>query len=113
MTSAREEIEISYDISNEFFRLWLDDRMHYTCAVFDAQYTTLEQAQRNKDRILADYAEVTPDTLVLDIGCGWGATLEYLALERKVKRAHGLTLSRAQHEEITARKLPGVQTWCV
>ena len=87
--------------------------MSYTCAVFDEQHTTLEEAQHNKDRILADFAGVTADTLVLDIGCGWGATLEYLVRERHVKRAHGITLSRAQHEEVTARKLEGVETWLV
>lgn len=113
MTSTREEVEVGYDISNEFFRLWLDERMHYTSAVFDEKNTTLEQAQVNKSRILADFAEVTPDSLVLDVGCGWGANLEYLAVDRKVKRSHGITLSRAQHEELMGRKLPGVQTWCV
>lgn len=112
MTSTREEVEIGYDISNAFFRLWLDERMHYTSAVFDEQHTTLEQAQRNKSRWLADFAQVTPDSLVMDVGCGWGANLEYLALERGVKRAHGVTLSRAQHDEIRSRKLPGVQVWC-
>ncbi len=111
MTSTQEEVEIGYDISNEFFRLWLDERMHYTSAVFDAEHTTLEQAQRNKSKWLADFAEVTPESLVLDIGCGWGANLEYLALERKVQRAHGITLSRSQADEITARKLPGVTMW--
>jgi len=113
MTSTREEVEVGYDISNEFFRLWLDERMHYTSAVYDEKNTTLEQAQVNKSRILADFAEVTPDSLVLDVGCGWGANLEYLALDRKVKGSHGITLSRAQHEEIMARKLPGVTTWSV
>ncbi|MER2559838.1 MAG: class I SAM-dependent methyltransferase [Myxococcaceae bacterium] len=113
MTSTKAEVEIGYDISNEFFRLWLDERMHYTSAVYDEQHTTLEQAQRNKSKWLADFGEVTPDSLVLDIGCGWGANLEYLALERKVKNAHGITLSSAQFEEINARKLPGVQVWCV
>lgn len=113
MTSTKEEVEIGYDISNEFFRLWLDERMHYTSAVFDDQHTTLEQAQRNKSRWLADFAEVTPESLVLDIGCGWGANLEYLALERKVKNAHGITLSTQQYEELKARKLPGVSVWCV
>lgn len=112
MTSTREEVEIGYDISNEFFRLWLDERMHYTSAVYDDQHTTLEQAQRNKSRWLADFAEVKESSLVLDIGCGWGANLEYLVLERKVARAHGITLSRAQADEITARKLPGVTMWC-
>jgi cyclopropane-fatty-acyl-phospholipid synthase len=47
---------------------------------------------------------------VLDIGCGWGANLEYLS-SRGVKRAHGITLSTAQFEEIMARKLPGVEVW--
>ncbi len=111
MTSTQQEVEIGYDISNEFFRLWLDERMHYTSAVYDAEHTTLEQAQRNKSKWLADFAEVTPESLVLDIGCGWGANLEYLSLERKVKEAHGITLSRAQADEITARKLPGVKMW--
>ncbi len=112
MTSTREEVEVGYDISNEFFRLWLDERMHYTSAVYDEAHTTLEQAQRNKCRWLADFGEVKPESLVMDIGCGWGANLEYLALERKVQRAHGVTLSRAQHDEIMARKLPGVTVWC-
>jgi len=71
MTSTRAEVEIGYDLSNEFFRLWLDERMHYTSAVFDEQHSTLEQAQRNKSRWLADFAEVRADSLVMDIGCGW------------------------------------------
>lgn len=112
MTSTREEVEVGYDISNDFFRLWLDERMHYTSAVFDDAHSTLEQAQQNKCRWLADFAEVKPESLVMDIGCGWGANLEYLVLERKVQRAHGVTLSRAQHEEIMARRLPGVTVWC-
>ncbi len=111
MTSTQEEVEIGYDISNEFFRLWLDERMHYTSAVFDEAHTTLEQAQRNKSRWLADFAEITPKSLVMDIGCGWGANLEYLVLERKVERAHGITLSRSQADEITKRQLPGVTMW--
>jgi cyclopropane-fatty-acyl-phospholipid synthase len=106
MTSTQREIEVSYDVSNEFFRLWLDDRMHYTSASYVGG-ESLEQAQINKCKILHDYAEVTPDKLVLDIGCGWGANLEYLA-SRGVKRLHGITLSTAQSEEVMSRKLPGV-----
>jgi cyclopropane-fatty-acyl-phospholipid synthase len=110
MTSTQREVEVAYDISNEFFRLWLDESMHYTSASYLTGSETLEEAQRNKSKILADYAGVTPDSLTLDIGCGWGANLEYLSA-RGVKRAHGITLSTAQHEEIMARKLPGVTTW--
>lgn len=109
MTSTQREIEVSYDVSNEFFRLWLDENMHYTSASYVTGQETLEQAQTNKARILTEYAEVGPDSLVLDIGCGWGAMLEYLSLQG-VKRAHGITLSTAQQQEIERRKLPGVTT---
>jgi cyclopropane-fatty-acyl-phospholipid synthase len=107
MTSTKQEVEVAYDISNEFFRLWLDESMHYTSASYLTGSETLEEAQRNKSKILADYAEVTPDKLTLDIGCGWGANLEYLS-SRGVKRAHGITLSTAQQAEIAKRNLPGV-----
>ncbi|HEX7476327.1 MAG TPA: class I SAM-dependent methyltransferase [Polyangiales bacterium] len=107
MTSTQREIEVSYDVSNEFFRLWLDDRMHYTSASYLESSESLEEAQINKCKILHDYAEITPDKLVLDIGCGWGANVEYL-VSQGVKRIHGITLSTAQSEEIHARKLPGV-----
>ena len=109
MTSTQREIEVSYDISNEFFRLWLDDRMHYTSASYLTGRETLEEAQINKCKILADYAELTSDSLVLDIGCGWGANIEYL-VQRGVKRVHGITLSTEQHNEIVQRNLPGVWT---
>lgn len=111
MTSTKREVEVSYDVSNEFFRLWLDERMHYTCAVYERDTDTLEQAQVNKSRVLYDFAELSPEKTVLDIGCGWGANLEYVAL-RGIKEAHGITLSSAQLEEINARKLPGVRVWC-
>jgi cyclopropane-fatty-acyl-phospholipid synthase len=111
MTSTQRDIEVSYDVSNEFFRLWLDDRMHYTSASFlsGRENESLEEAQINKCKILYDYAEMSPDKLILDIGCGWGANLEFL-VSQGVKRIHGITLSTAQHEEIVARKLPGVWT---
>jgi cyclopropane-fatty-acyl-phospholipid synthase len=109
MTSTQRDIEVSYDVSNEFFRLWLDDRMHYTSASFLRDDETLEQAQINKCRILYDYAQMTPDKLVLDVGCGWGANLEFL-VSQGVERVHGITLSTAQHDEIVARHLKGVWT---
>lgn len=107
MTSTQSQIEVSYDVSNEFFRLWLDEAMHYTSASYLTGNETLEQAQWQKSKILYDYAEMNEDKLVLDIGCGWGANLQYLS-SRGVKRSHGITLSTAQCEEINARKLPGV-----
>lgn len=110
MTSTQRDIDESYSLSNDFFRLWLDEGMHYTSASFLAEDETLEQAQINKARILYEYAEMNPDKLVLDIGCGWGSNLEYLA-SRGVKRARGITLSTAQLEWIRRRELPGVSVW--
>jgi cyclopropane-fatty-acyl-phospholipid synthase len=92
--------------------------MSYTCGVFDdspqrADLTTpgpvsLEQAQLEKLRILSGFAHVTPESTLLDIGCGWGANLEYQSLVNRVKAAHGITLSEAQCTEIRRRNLPGV-----
>jgi cyclopropane-fatty-acyl-phospholipid synthase len=109
MGSTKSDVEVSYDVSNEFFRLWLDERMNYTCAVFESPEQSLEAAQLNKLRILSDFARVTPEKKVLDIGCGWGAALEYVVTARGVKRAVGVTLSTAQAAEVNARKLPGVE----
>jgi cyclopropane-fatty-acyl-phospholipid synthase len=111
VTSTKEEIQVSYDVSNEFFRLWLDERMHYTCAVFEKDTDTLEQAQENKSRVLYEFAELDKQKSVLDIGCGWGANLEYI-VRRGIKEAHGITLSPAQTDEINARKIPGLKVWC-
>ncbi len=108
MGSNKDEVQVSYDVSNEFFRLWLDERMNYTSAVFESENQSLEAAQLNKLNILSNFAKVTADKKVLDIGCGWGACLEYLSTSRSVKEAVGVTLSSAQAEEVNARDLPGV-----
>lgn len=105
MTSTQEEIDRSYSVSNEFFRLWLDENMHYTSAVYERPDQSLEEAQENKARILYDFAEIGPDKTVLDIGCGWGSFLDH-AVRRGCKEAHGITLSTAQAEWARARNLP-------
>jgi cyclopropane-fatty-acyl-phospholipid synthase len=109
MGSSKADVEVSYDISNEFFRLWLDERMNYTSAVYETPDQSLEAAQLNKLRILSDFAKATPEKSILDIGCGWGACLEYLVTARKVKRAVGVTLSSAMAAEVNERKLPSVE----
>jgi cyclopropane-fatty-acyl-phospholipid synthase len=110
--STQAEVEVSYDVSNEFFRLWLDERMNYTCALYEGT-ESLEEAQLKKLAWLADAAKVTPEKRFLDIGCGWGACLEYMATTRGVKECTGITLSRAQHAEIERRAIPGVKAHCV
>lgn len=108
MTSTQAQIEVSYDVSNEFFKLWLDEDMHYTSASYLTGDETLEEAQINKCKILFDYADMDTDKLVLDVGCGWGSNLHFLH-KQGVKRAHGITLSRAQQEWTESRGLPGIK----
>lgn len=105
--STKTEIEVSYDIDNEFFRLWLDKAMNYTCGVHDGVETE-EEAQRQKLVWLSNAARVTPSKRVLDIGCGWGACLAHLVTECKIKEAHGITLSKAQYDEVLRWNLPGI-----
>jgi len=97
MTSTQAEIDLSYSVSNDFFQLWLDENMHYTSASYFSGTESLEEAQIAKCKILYEYAEMTPEKRVLDIGCGWGSNLLYNAT-RGVKVAHGITLSTAQRE---------------
>ena len=78
-------------------QLWLDENMHYTSASFHSGAEPLEEAQLAKCKILYEYAEMTPDKRVLDIGCGWGSNLLYQKT-RGTKVAHGITLSTAQCE---------------
>jgi cyclopropane-fatty-acyl-phospholipid synthase len=106
MSSARD-VEVTYDVGNDFFRLWLDERMNYTCGLHE-NVATEEEAQLAKLRFIADAAGVRPGMRVLDVGCGWGAMLEYLTAERGVAAAHGLTLSRHQFDHVVRRDLPRV-----
>jgi len=100
------EIEHSYDVGNDFFRLWLDESMNYSCGVWDGA-ASLEEAQDSKLALLSRFAHVGRETTVLDVGCGWGANLQYLS-EHGVRSAHGITLSPSQRDEILRRELPGV-----
>ena len=99
MTSTQAEIDQSYSVSNDFFELWLDENMHYTCAVYDLDDPdqTLEQAQENKARFLYELAEMDETKTILDIGCGWGSMID-VATRMGVKRADGITLSTEQVE---------------
>jgi len=95
VTSTQRDIDLSYSVSNEFFSLWLDRNMHYTCAVFDGSDDTLEAAQERKARFLYELAELDASKTVLDIGCGWGSFID-VATRLGVRRADGITLSTEQ-----------------
>ena len=95
-TTSPSAIQFHYDLSNDFYRLWLDSRMVYSAALWSTADQSLESAQRDKLLFHADAIGARPGTRVLDVGCGWGSLLRALVEERKVSRAVGLTLSAAQ-----------------
>lgn len=92
---SRKNMRRHYDLSNRFFELFLDDSMTYSCGLFDAPDTSLEQAQRNKLRTILAKADVGPEDHLLEIGCGWGGfALE--AAQTTGCRVTGITVSRRQ-----------------
>ncbi len=102
LRKSKENISFHYDIGNEFYQLWLDKTMTYSCGYFISNKDTLEQAQTNKvDYILKKLNLKENDTL-LDIGCGWGELIMSAAKKYKVK-ALGITLSQEQMEKASKR----------
>ncbi|MCC5985490.1 MAG: class I SAM-dependent methyltransferase [Rhodobacteraceae bacterium] len=99
---ARRNIAHHYDLGNDFYRLWLDDTMTYSSALFRTGQESLERAQEQKYAALLDRLAVKPGDHVLEIGCGWGGFAEYAARERGL-RVTGLTISQAQHDYAVAR----------
>ena len=95
--SDRQAIEYHYDVSNEFYSLWLDPRMVYSCAYFRTGDETLETAQVHKLDHICRKLMLAPGQTLLDIGCGWGAMAIHAAKHYGVK-AVGVTLSTNQYE---------------
>jgi cyclopropane-fatty-acyl-phospholipid synthase len=91
-----ENIHAHYDLSDDFFGLFQDPSRIYSCAYFEPENLTLEEAQLAKVDLHLDRLDLRPGMTVLDIGCGWGATLKR-AIERHDVNVIGLTLSRNQH----------------
>ena len=95
--ASRSAIEHHYDVGSDFYRLWLDREMVYSCALWDGPLDDgLDDAQVAKLAWHADSARVDGAARVLDVGCGWGAMLRYLTGSRGVGHATGLTLSADQ-----------------
>lgn len=99
---AQQNVAHHYDLGNDFYRLFLDEGMQYSCAYFLSDDDTLEQAQRNKLRLLAAKLDLSPGLRVLDIGCGWGELALYLAAVSDVEVV-GVTLSKEQYERAQSR----------
>ncbi len=97
-----QAVRYHYDAGNEFFALFLDESMTYSCAVFSRGADTLEEAQRAKHALVASKLGLASGQQVLDVGCGWGAFALYAAREHGVE-VLGVTLSREQAELGRAR----------
>jgi cyclopropane-fatty-acyl-phospholipid synthase len=99
---SRKNISAHYDLGNDFYRLFLDETMTYSSAVFAAPDQSLADAQRNKYRLMAEGAGLRAGMHVLEIGSGWGGFALYAAGELGC-RVTSVTISREQHELATAR----------
>ncbi len=98
----REAVRYHYDVSNDFFALWLDRRMVYSSAYFTEPGEELEAAQERKLDYICRKLRLRRGERLLDIGCGWGGLIAYAAKTRGVE-AVGITLSRHQAELAAAR----------
>jgi cyclopropane-fatty-acyl-phospholipid synthase len=92
---AQKNVAHHYDIGNDFYRLFLDRGMQYSCAYFTSDADTLEEAQQNKLRLIAAKLDLKPGQRVLDIGSGWGDMALYLGRMADVN-VLGVTLSKEQ-----------------
>jgi cyclopropane-fatty-acyl-phospholipid synthase len=107
---AGADVRFHYDLSNDFYRLFLDQRMVYTCAYFAEEHGDLDRAQADKLEMICRKLRLAPGDRLLDIGCGWGALLIHAAKHHGAI-GHGVTLSPAQRdlaiERINAEGLSG------
>lgn len=98
----KKQVSSHYDLGNDFYKLWLDETMSYSCAYFKSSTDTLYEAQMNKIHHILSKLNLQKGESLLDIGCGWG----YLLIEAaKLYKVHGvgITLSQEQYDGFNAR----------
>jgi cyclopropane-fatty-acyl-phospholipid synthase len=109
--AAKDNVHHHYDLGNDFYRLWLDREMVYTCAYFPAAGTTLEDAQIAKMDLVCRKLHLTPGERVIEAGCGWGSLALFMARHYGVSvRAFNISSEqiayardRARHEHLADR----------
>ncbi len=108
--ASPEAIQSHYDAGNEFYELWLDPTLSYSCALWEDGEADdrLEQAQLRKIDHHVERSGARGAGRVLDVGCGWGAVLKRLVGAHGVRHATGLTLSRQQARHVAACRHPAV-----
>ncbi len=100
--NQRREVTSHYDIGNDFYRLWLDETMNYSCAYFKNPEDTLYEAQSNKVNYSIKKLQLKDGMSLLDIGCGWGDLLIAAAKKHDIKGL-GITLSQEQYKSFQDR----------
>ena len=98
--NQKKEVTSHYDIGNDFYRLWLDETMSYSCGYFKEDSYTLYQAQVGKVHHILDKLHLEEGMTLLDIGCGWGFLLKEAAKKYGVKGT-GITLSQEQYKKFS------------
>lgn len=107
--ASSKAIRHHYDAGNDFYRLWLDESMTYSGALYEHDDETLETAQLRKIDFHVAQAHAADKPRVLDVGCGWGSVLRRLVETHGVGHAVGLTLSQAQADWIAKRSDPRIE----
>lgn len=100
--NQKKEVTSHYDIGNDFYSLWLDETMSYSCAYFKNEDDTLYEAQKNKIDYILKKLQLKEGMSLLDIGCGWGYLLIEAAKKYKVHGV-GITLSEQQYLKFKER----------
>lgn len=106
--ASAEAIQHHYDVSNDFYRLWLDSSLTYSCALW-GEDDSLDSAQIRKLDYHIEQARAHGAKRVLDIGCGWGSVLKRLIEVHNVEHAVGLTLSEAQAKLLATFNHPQIE----
>lgn len=102
MKKQKEEVTSHYDIGNDFYKIWLDDTLSYSCAYFKNSNESLHDAQMNKINHILKKLNLSEGLSLLDIGCGWGGLLIEAAKQYRVKGL-GITLSEEQYKKFKER----------
>lgn len=103
---SRHDIHHHYDLGNDFYRIWLDDEMVYTCAYFPDPQMTLEDAQRAKMRHVCRKLSLRPGERVVEAGCGWGSLALYMARHYGVSvTAYNISREQVRYARERARAL--------
>jgi cyclopropane-fatty-acyl-phospholipid synthase len=99
---SKKNIQYHYDLGNEFYKSWLDETMTYSSAIFKSKTQSLQSAQINKYKSLAELVNIKPGDSVLEVGCGWGGFSEFLAINYEAN-VTAITISENQYLAVKSK----------